>query len=171
MQGKECGKKSKKKERELSEGVGVQLVTQRVPPSATGHLWLPRVFFVEKKRPHSSQRNSQTFPCLATSCRSRSCCRENLSEQPSVQGNVTRGFGLCASMCTLRVYWLVKRRVQPRIRQGNLLRSSFSPSLVAGEGSLEMEGFRSSPSRLEQEGEGDAEVDGGCALDQEELPV
>lgn len=120
--------------------VTFQLFTHRVP-CATGHLWLPSVFLVEKKRPQCSQENSQIFPCFATSCRSRSCCRENFSEQPKVQGNVTRGLGLCASMCTFRVYWLVKRLMQPRIRQGYRLRGLFwSLSLWFGDDSRDRDG-------------------------------
>ena len=119
-----------------------QLVTHRVLPCATGHLWFPRVFFVEKNLPHSSQRNSQIFPCFATSCRSRSCCRENRSEHPSVHGKVTLGLGLCASMCTLRVYWLVNRRLHPRMRQGNLRLSALSQSCPPmGELSLDVDDF------------------------------
>lgn len=136
----ECQSRRRKKAIERCSNVTFQLSTHRVP-CATGHLWLPSVFFVEKKRPQCSQENSQILPCFATSCRSRSCCRENFSEQPKVQGNVTRGLGLCASICTFRVYWLVKRLVQPRIRQGYRLRGLFwSQSLWFGDDSRERPG-------------------------------
>ena len=133
----------------------IQLVTHRVPPFASGHLWLLNVFLVEKKRPQSSQENSQILPCLATSWRRRSCCRENFSEQPRVQGNEERGLGLCASMCTLRVYWLVKRRSQPMIKHGK--RRRWSVSVRKGRGDVPREGeiFMSVGSRLEHEGVGE----------------
>lgn len=136
-----------------------QLVTHRVPPFANGHLWLLNVFLVEKKRPHSSQENSQTLPCLATSWRRRSCCRENFSVQPRVQGNEERGFGLCASMCTLRVYWLVKRRSQPMIRHGKRRRWSVSQRM--GVWPREGEVFMSAGSRLEHERVGEEDFKEG----------
>ena len=55
-------------------------------------------------------------------------------------------------MCTLRVYWLVNRLSQPKMRQGNRLRASFSAgrdgevSLVFGDL------FFSTAFALEQEG-------------------
>ena len=136
-----------------------QLVTHRVPPCANGHLWLLNVFLVEKKRPQSSQENSQIFPCLATSWRRRSCCRENFSVQPRVQGNEERGLGLWASMCTLRVYWLVKRRSQPMIKHGK--RRRWSVSLRMGDESREGEIFMSVGSRLEHEGVGEEDFKEG----------
>jgi len=144
------------------EGAGSQLSTHRVPPCANGHLWLPKVFLVEKKRPHSWQENSQILPCLATSWRRRSCCRENFSAQPRVQGNEERGLGLCASMCTLRVYWLVKRRSQPMIKHGKRRRCCcwwLSPR--KGDESREGEDFMSVGSRLEHEGVGEWDFEEG----------
>jgi len=48
-----------------------------------------------------------------------------------VHGNETRGLGLCASTCTLRVYWLVNRRVHPGTIHGNLRRGfCASPSVL-----------------------------------------
>jgi len=135
-----------------------QLVTHRVPPCANGHLWLLNVFLVEKKRPHSSQENSQILPCLATSCRRRSCCRENFSAQPRVQGNEERGLGLCASMCTLRVYWLVKRRSQPMIKHGKRRRWSVWVR-KGGDESREGKGLMSTGSRLEHDGVGEEEFE------------
>ena len=143
------------KEESLKMPVRNQFVTHRVPPCANGHLWLLNVFLVEKKRPQSSQENSQILPCLATSWRRRSCCRENFSVQPRVQGNEERGLGLCASMCTLRVYWLVKRRSQPMIKHGK--RRRWSVSLRMGDDSREGEVLilMSIGSRLEHEGVGE----------------
>lgn len=138
------------------KSVNSQLLTHRVPPCAKGHLWLLKVFLVEKKRPQSSQENSQILPCLATSCRRRSCCRENFSAQPRVQGNEERGLGLCASMCTLSVYWLVKRRSQPMIKHGKRRRCCcWSLSLRKGDESREGEFLMSIGSRLEHEGVGE----------------
>lgn len=139
------------------KGANNQLFTHRVPPCANGHLWLLNVFLVEKKRPQSSQENSQIFPCLATSWRRRSCWRENFSAQPRVQGNEERGLGLCASMWTFRVYWLVKRRWQPMIKHGK--RRRWSLSLRKGDESRGGKGLTSVGSRLEHEevGEGDFE--------------
>src|SRR6266550_2955806 len=144
-----------------------QLFIHRVVPCATGHLWFPRVFLDEKNLPQSSHRNSQIFPCLETSCRSRSCCRENLSEQPSWHGNDGLAFGLCASIWTRNVYWLVNLRAQPSIRQGNRrLASAGSLSLWAGDCSRE-----SDPSKAEGTSRyptnvlgmwGDVEQDGGA---------
>lgn len=136
----------------------IQLLTHRVPPWATGHLWLPSVFFVEKNRPQSSQENSQILPCFATSCRRRSCCLEKRSWHPRVQGNEERGLGLCASMCTFRVYWLVNLLSQPIMAQGNRRRDCWgSTSGRNGEGSLENSFLISMASRLEHEIDGECE--------------
>jgi hypothetical protein len=55
-------------------------------------------------------------------------------------------------MCTLRVYWLVNRLSQPKMRQGNRLRASFSAGRD-GEVSLAFgDLFFSTAFALEQEG-------------------
>ena len=53
-----------------------------------------------------------------------------------MQGKGIRVLGLCASTCTLRVCWLLKRRPHPGVRQTNRGRTAVSCSLEVGEWSL-----------------------------------
>lgn len=77
-----------------------------------------------------------------------------------MQGKDERGLGLCASMCTLSVYWLVNRLSHPMIMHGKRRRCCCASVSIwdwEGEGSrdFEVEGFGSGVSRLEHESAGE----------------
>jgi len=97
---------------------------QRENPSPE-HLWFFRVLSNEKNLRHWSHDHLHSRPCLVTSWRMRSCCREKTSEHPIVQRKYCRLLVSWVRICVLWVCRLTNRRSHPGCRQGTRRHRAF----------------------------------------------